>query len=204
MTNIFMAAASSHAIARIVFDQGQQPEAWYKVVAGIIAIPAGVLGLLVTYNILRKTTLESRKLELELQASISGSAATVERPSSDLLGLPIVQVQRALLLVVRFVVLELTLRLWNIIPSTVGYLTAGVSYGFLFANPERIAGSQRFAVVLTAIPAAIRFGFDIVYWLMVFGFGWPLLKDTCGLLGIEVRSLWDLLGIRHWLRKPAR
>jgi hypothetical protein len=43
---------------------GETP--WWQVVTGIIAIPAGLLGLLYTYRSSQKTRLESRKLQLEI------------------------------------------------------------------------------------------------------------------------------------------
>jgi len=45
-------------------------EAWYKVVTGILAISGAIVGLIIFFNVLRKTTLESRKLELEIRKKI--------------------------------------------------------------------------------------------------------------------------------------
>jgi len=48
-------------------DDPSKPLEWWQVGAGIIALPAGILGLLFSYYQIQKTRLESRKLELELQ-----------------------------------------------------------------------------------------------------------------------------------------
>jgi len=182
-----------------VLVQSPQPEVWYKVVAGIIAIPTALLGLLISYNILRKTTLETRKLERELRSS-GDSPLTSQR--TEAVGLTFQaspQIGSALLLLIRFVVLEVTLRLWNVVPSAVGYLVAGLVYGYMWmvpGQPESLPTDLTLA--MSAGSQVIRLGFDIVYWLMAFGFGWPLLKDTCQVLGIRLNSLLSLPSIRHW------
>jgi hypothetical protein len=41
-------------------------EPWYKIATGVIAIPTAMLGLLFSYRLLRKTNLETKKLQLEI------------------------------------------------------------------------------------------------------------------------------------------
>lgn len=77
-------------------------EVWYKAVVGIIGIPAALLGLLVTWNANKKTTLETRKLELglaEKQKAIQTETSPAEK--LQLLAEPLGQTQLALILVVR-------------------------------------------------------------------------------------------------------
>ena len=187
------------AVVAVLAIQAPQPEVWYKVVAGVIAIPAALLGLVLSYNILRKTTLETRKLERELRSptDIPPAEPRGESPGLSFQASP--QIGSALLLLIRFVVLEVTLRLWNVVPTAVGYLITGLVYGYMWlvrSQPEPL--SNDLTVAMTAGSQVIRLGFDIIYWLMAFGFGWPLLKDTCLVLGIRVDSLLNLPSIRNW------
>src|SRR5579864_3199307 len=43
-----------------------EPPQWYEVVTGVIAIPAGLLGLVYAHAVYQKTKRESRKLDLEI------------------------------------------------------------------------------------------------------------------------------------------
>jgi hypothetical protein len=173
-------------------------EAWYKIVTGILAIPATLIGFVVTINTLRKTTLESRKLELEIrEKQMSMSRATPGEGRLDDITRPITDSQRALLLVVRYVVLELTLKLWNFVPFVVGYITESVPWMFLLGAqqhwfPTDLKPTSPLVISAFIIPKIIDLGFHIVYWFIVFGFGWPLLKDTFNFLNIPINGLFDL------------
>jgi hypothetical protein len=54
-------------------------------------------------------------------------------------------------------------------------------------DPRSVTG----ATVLIA-PQVIDLAFDIVYWFIVFGFGWPLLKDVGKVMGISFSGIFDL------------
>jgi hypothetical protein len=176
-------------------------EARYKIATGVIGIPAALLGLVTSYNILRKTTLESRKLEIEIQEKTRQSHPDAQEQTrvamvsrSDL--------HRAVLLLIRFVILELTLRLWNVVPTVFGYATRAAASAFMLANRDNL-GNFRVTLAASLAPTVIHLAFDVVYWVMVFGFGWPLLKDTCSYLGISVQSLLDLPYIGRWKQRSA-
>jgi hypothetical protein len=190
-------------------SEAQEP--WYKILAGILAIPATVIGIAVSFRLVRKTNLESRKLELEIiekQRQLQATTGTAEFEALKELTQPFSLNQRVLLLVLRFVILELTLRLWNFLPSAAGYATSAISYSF-FIFASRLASleiSPLGSAALIMVPKFIRFLFDIAYWFIVFGFGWPLLKDATGFLGISVTGLFDLpfLGRRRAASKGVR
>ncbi len=172
-------------------------EAWYKIVTGIIGIPAAAIGLIISINLLRKTTLESRKLELEIrEKQITLEGGKLAGGALEEIAKPIGDSQRALLLVVRFAVLELTLRLWSIVPASVAYLTGAIPVALFFTVGEKLFADIRptsaSGIVILVVPRVINDAFGLIYWIIVFGFGWPLLKDTCRFLGIPVESLLDL------------
>jgi hypothetical protein len=175
------------------------PEPWYKVVAGIVAIPASVIGLAVSYRLFRKTNLESRKLELEIdekERQLQNTSGTAGAEALRGLAQPLALSQRLSILILRFVILELTLRIWNVVPSAFNYITTAATYTvFVLLGKNATSTLQPWtpsgAVVIFG-PTVIRLLFDVVYWFIVFGFGWPILRDACGILGIRITGLFDL------------
>jgi hypothetical protein len=63
---IIVGLVTSGALAAQQAATGNDGEEWYKIATGIIAIPAALLGVLISWNMVRKTRLETRKLQLEI------------------------------------------------------------------------------------------------------------------------------------------
>jgi hypothetical protein len=186
---------------------GSPGEAWYKVITGVIGIPAAFLGLIVVVNMIRKTTLESRKLELEItqkQGELLQSGATL--PTVNQLARPLGDSHRALLLVLRFVILQLAITLWRVVPTAIGYLTKPIPYVLYFAFGaeffERFDPMSPGTLALLGISTLMAALLDLVYWVIVFGFGWPLLKDTCNFLEIPLSGLFDIPLFRRKTKEP--
>jgi hypothetical protein len=108
--------------------------------------------------------------------------------------------QLALLILVRFVLLYLTISLWNIVPAAITFLTgafAGVAYGaiWLLGASESLESwfdGSWLAMSVVMLPTLLRTVSSVFYWTLLLGFGWPLLKDTCAFLNIPMNSLFDL------------
>jgi hypothetical protein len=174
-------------------------EPWYKVVTGIIAIPAAVIALVISLKMIRKTSLESRKLELEIQEKQDLATKSIsDTPTLRGLIEPVGDSQRALILLVRFVVLDLAVRLWDIVPSAVTYLTNKAPAALLLSRAmvSNAAPGRGWMIGVVTGQAVISLLFEIVYWVIVFGFGWPLFKDTCRYLNIPIGGILDLPFIR--------
>ena len=172
-------------------------EAWYKVATGVIAVPAALMGLVISWNMMQRSRLETRKLELEISEKQKQIHNSAPAEKLELLSTPLGDSQRALLLIIRFVLLELTLRIWNFVPQAVSYIMLAIFYLLYFIMPTDTF-LQVSPTITTIAPTGISFLFRIVYWIIVFGFGWPLFKDTCSFLNIPIRSLLDLpkIGLR--------
>jgi hypothetical protein len=198
--------SSDSAIAQEVAAHGSDP--WYKIAAGVIAVPGAAIGLLVSWNMMRKTRLETKKLEIE----IAEKQHAMSQPSSpseklELLASPLSDNRRALLIVIRYVLLDITLRLWDFVPTVVSFVgSAVVDSLILIVGPQGLnqatSSYQAYVPLMAVGPSAIRAALGIVYWLIVFGFGWPLFKDTCAFLNIPVKSLLDLPRI-GWTRTSS-
>jgi hypothetical protein len=61
------------------FADASQPPHWYEQVTGVIAIPAAIVALAYSYLLIRKTQLESRKLELEIGIAERTEKSAVDR-----------------------------------------------------------------------------------------------------------------------------
>jgi hypothetical protein len=187
---------------------GGAPEPWYKIATGVIAIPAALIGLIFSYRLLRKTNLEARKLELEIQEKqerFESAADSEGLQALKELAEPVGINQRFSILILRFIILELTLRLWNFIPFVVNKILSFASYSLFFVvtpgsfnpDPRSITG-----VTVLLAPQIVNVAFDVVYWFIVFGFGWPLLKDVGSVMGISFSGIFDLPFFWKRKRKP--
>jgi hypothetical protein len=195
----------SPAIAKEV--NASQGEAWYKVIAGVIAIPAAVLTLLVTLNMIKKTSLESKKLELEIKEKEKQVSGIVSTETSVNPVHPLGESHRGLLLVVRFIILELALRLWNVIPSAVSYITSNIPTVAMLLFNEKFYKNYKpngAGIAIIIVPQFISLLFSIVYWAIVFGFGWPLFRDTCQYLNIPIKSLFEIPTLGRRKKKKTK
>jgi hypothetical protein len=172
---------------------GPDAEPWYKIASGIIGIPASLIALMIAYRLFRKTNLESRKLELEISEKqrqlqnipeVIGSEA-IKSLATLALG------QRLSIVILRFVILELTLRIWDFVPTIVNYIALAAASAAALLLVDSDSHIAPFGLLAVA-PIAIRLPFDVVYWFIVFGFGWPILRDACSILGIRITRLFDL------------
>ena len=109
-----------------------------------------------------------------------------------LLAFPLGDSQRALLLVVRYVLLELTLRLWGVVPAAVTTVTGTLVGGLYMVTGGEIFSDGTSMVVISVVPQVLVVALRLVEWVIFFGIGWPLFKDACALLNIPVKSLLDV------------
>ena len=174
------------------------PDPWWKVVVGIIAIPAGLLGLLYTFRLAQKTRLESLKLERELSLPQSDDSAT--RSDSEVLhdaekraaqaGVIAARTQN---FIVRFIILDVAVRAWSaIVFICMPLISLGTNLYFsrLRAEPDHDWQSTETLrhIVATFEIYLSSFGYVMLFFLI----GWPLLKDVTAALGITPRQLISL------------
>lgn len=96
----------------------EKPAPWYQAVSGILGIPATILAMVGSWYLVKKTSLESRKLDLELKekenalrvAEQTGSPAEVARIVAE----PVLSGKRVQDVLIRFVLLYLVLQVWNV------------------------------------------------------------------------------------------
>ncbi len=169
----------------------ERAPAWWEITTGVLAIPAALVGLIYSFALIRKTRLEARKTELEI-AETEGRLreVTASMPADVREAIqPSVQGQLGVLLLVRFVVLYLLLRVWNAIDTVLEYALKGTAMGIMKLTGTDTASNPwwLFApyVALSNIP-------EVAYWLTFAVFGWSLLRDCSTFLGLGMKDLFAL------------
>jgi len=158
---------------------------WWEVTTGIIAIPAGVIGLAYSFLLVKKTRLESKKTELEIlekEEQLRKIHAADPSLRREVVA-PIVASRMSQYLLLRFVLLYLVLRAWGLVEDAYTLLLTGAM--FTAQSVWHLELSKPLIVipflVLQKLPA-------VVYWLLFFAIGWPLFKDVNSTLGVNLRS----------------
>lgn len=194
------------------FAQSGSPasEPWYKIIVGVIGIPAALLGVMISYRLFRKTNLESRKLELEIQEKENKFQQATDNEGMQALrelAEPIGFSQRLSLLILRFIILELTLRLWEFVPFVVGrILSLATSSLFMVVGTNIFSGlpgpGSFGGATIFISQTLLGLAFDFIRWFIIFGFGWPLLKDAASLMGFSLKGIFDVPFF--WRRKHKK
>ncbi len=168
-------------------DAASKSPQWYEVVVGIIAIPAAILGLAYSYILIKKTKLESRKTELEIKEKEQAlnDIGEVESAQARAIIEPIVSDKIWKLLLLRFALLYVTLKLWDLISSVFTFLMGG-----MFLGAKQVTDNMKVDENWIVWPFYLLSNLpQIVTWLIVLGIGWPLFKDLNTYLQIDIKSL---------------
>jgi hypothetical protein len=166
----------------IAFAEVPQPPQWYEVVAGIIAIPVALIGLVYSWFLIQKTRIEARKLELDVREKqkkieeLAPAALETVRQMTE----PLVEVRKTQYLLVRFVVLYVVLALWDLFQ---GAFNALVSAIWLALDQAGLV-DESLMIPLFALQQLPQIG----RWVVLIAIGWPLLRDTSSVLGVSLRD----------------
>lgn len=170
-------------------EAARQPH-WWQVVSGVIAIPAGIVGLIYSIVLIRKTGLEARKTELEIQDKERDLMHAAEAGGmSHELVTPLVKGERLMLLLLRFVLLSVALMLWGILESIYGMFLGGT-----FLALQKVVETDFMWVM---IPFFLLSNLPkIGKWIIILGLGLPLFREIASLLGMNVKDV-----LTPWYRK---
>lgn len=159
---------------------------WWKVVTGIIAIPAGMVGLIYSYRLTQKTRLESRKLELDILEKEGRIPPGQERMPSlaESAASPKATATRAQDFIIRFIVLYLVLIGWGLIASL---MMPFVGAGSTLIYEQELFYEQRWvaAFLVGLLSLVTQFG----RWIAFLSIGAPLFIDIARFLGVTPRDL---------------
>lgn len=165
--------------------------------AQVIAIPAAIITLLISFLAVRKTRLESRKLELEISEKeaalrkIEGEAGPKE--VAQLIADPLFEGRRVQEIILRFIMLFVVLQAWNIVEKLFPIIINGVGVAFGptdFDTPTWVLSI--FGLLISSLRAVPTIG----YYLVLLGLGGPIVIQTMKHLRVKPPR------ILKWLEAP--
>lgn len=164
-------------------DASKQPQ-WYEIIGGVLAIPATIIGIAYSYVLVKKTKLESRKIDLEIREKeeLLYEKGVTQSEEVKKIVKPFITTQIIQQIILRFIILELISRLFGIFAGSYSFLLAsiGMTVGNFFWNG---------GVVLTMTLSLLQFIPQIGYALISIAIGYPLFKDVNKILGIDIKKV---------------
>ena len=184
--------------ASLLLAAAADPPAWYTATSGVLAIPITLLTAVGSYYLIKKTRLESRKLDLEIvekqrQLQLVGQAG---EPTTvgEIIAEPLLNSRRAQDVILRFVLLYLVLQVWGVVGDVARAATTGLQAA-IAGSQGGMSGTTEAALhlligVIVAIP-------EVGYWVLFVALGFPLLLDICAQLHIDVPEKYTTQGARR-------
>jgi hypothetical protein len=164
----------------------QSPTHWWQIVSGILAIPTAIGTLIFGLATLKKTRLESKKIELELRekeasiANMPGVAASGAHEIAQSLVNPLIDNNRVNYLILRFVVIFLLLQFWQIFEKLFALVGTGTV----------LTLQQVFKISVEGLPMLLYFSLSQVVqfsWIvLVLVLGLPLYRDISTHIGFRI------------------
>jgi hypothetical protein len=162
---------------------------WWEIAAGILAIPAAVIGLLYTYRLTQKTRLETRKLQLE----ILEKEGTAPLPRGDQLPqMYLTSTHSTLVLtldfILRFIIYYLALTAWGIVAGLISGASRAAS--IVLSMPTSFGSTDASNSGAATTLRLLELGIPVIGRIAIFVLlGWPLLKDIARFAGLSPASL---------------
>lgn len=167
-------------------DATAKQSQWWEVAAGVLAIPAAFLGLGYSYLLIRKTRLEARKTELEIvekERVLKALMPSQSEAAKDFVR-PLIEGRQSQLLVLRFVLLYVVLKLWGLVESALGLVFGGALFG-----AHKVFGFDLVSPWILIPAFALGKLPEVVTWIIVIGIGWPLFRDLNTFLNLDLKSI---------------
>jgi len=161
--------------------------AWLQVTAAVLAIPGTVIGIPYSIVLLRKTSLESKKTELEILEKLrslgledhDAAGATLLDDHSP------IKSYRVSSLILRYILFQLIVSLSGLVTAPIQLAVSGLILGSMWL----LGGSHLTATLSAAAALVTTLTSSVVYWVLFFLIGWPLFRDILAFFGISTRDL---------------
>jgi len=159
-------------------EPAKAPE-WWEVAGGIIAIPVALIGLVLTWVLIRKTHLESRKTELEIRAMEGALETRIESAASpaelaSAVAAPIIEAQRTQAVLLKTVLLAIIYVGWLFVDDVVEATKVG------FAGLAELTGLD---VLWYVAYLTLKILVSGTYAFLMARFGLTILAEAIALLG---------------------
>lgn len=169
------------------------PPEWYEIVGGIIAIPIAFIGAVYTILLIKKTRLESKKLELEILKTESQTKQIRESldEQQQIEVAPIIKSIAFQFVVLKFVVLYLLLKGWGLVEDAFQFLAGGTYLGL--TKLDIVDADNNIALAIFYFISNLP---QVGYWVIFIGLGWSIFRDANNILGFELKDFF------RWNKKP--
>ncbi|MDB6153619.1 MAG: hypothetical protein JWL90_2072 [Chthoniobacteraceae bacterium] len=169
------------------------PPQWWQVATGILAIPAAGIGLIYSWVLIKKTRLEAAKLTAELEKQQSAALPATEATAISQAGLPYSSaLARGTIpfLLLRYVVLQLVLYLWEFVVALYSFALNALQFGAMYSLQKFFSGDSSDKLLWVALPMVVLGYLPQIGKLLIFlSIGWPLFKDANAIIGIDLKKV---------------
>jgi hypothetical protein len=181
-----------------------RPPEWWEIISGILAIPVTLVGMALSYALVKKTHSEDAKLKAETEklklevrekkAQLSPEAAAEAEYFLEVAVQPIADFRLWQLLLLRFLVLYILLALWPLVEKAFFVVAMGLVLGLekLF-HIDLDNAMHWYAYPFYLFAMAPKAG----YWIVLYLAGWPLLRDMSSALGLSLRDVLRWKTLNH-------
>lgn len=183
---IFLASLFLSACPVLVYGADEKQPQWYEIIGGVLAIPATIIGLAYSYILIKKTNLESKKIELEIREKekiIVEQGVSQSEQVKEIVK-PFVRTQLVHQIILRYIILELIVRLFSLFAGSYNFLISGITV-VAYDNLLSQTNSTIFRVVITILQFLPQIGYALIFIII----GYPLFKDVNKILGIDIKAI---------------
>jgi len=165
-----------------------EPKHWWEIVGGIVAIPVALIGVVYSYVLIRKTRLESRKMELEICEKEQAIAKVIGERSEEVQRLirPLIESKNVQFLLLRFVIMFLLVEGWALVEKGFQLLLGGMYLGISSFTDTKILDENLWVLIPLFVVAKLP---QIGYWIVFVALGWPLFRDVNEILGLNLKDI---------------
>mgnify|MGYP001827796085 CR=1 FL=1 len=176
------------AITPVEAQTGPDPKHWWEIIGGVIAIPVALIGIAYSYVLIRKTRLESRKMELEIAEKEQAIEKVVGESSGEVQRLikPLIESKNVQFLLLRFVILFLLIEGWSLVEKGFSLIMGGMYLGISSLTDMELSDDNPWVLIPFLIMTNLP---QIGYWIVFIAIGWPLFRDVNQILGLNLREL---------------
>jgi hypothetical protein len=184
--HIFLAVLFIFAFPAFVFGADEKQPQWYEIIGGVLAIPATIIGVVYSYILLKKTNLESKKIQLEIKEKeqVIVEQNIVQSEQVKEIVKPFFRTQLVHQIILRYIILELISRLFSLFAGGYSFLLSGISV-VTYNNMTSETSRTIFGVVITFLQFLPQLGFALIFIFI----GYPLFKDVNKTLGIDLKGI---------------
>ncbi len=199
MTRTLVFALSLAVPAVATAEEVAKRPQWWEIATGVLAIPAAMLGLVYSVVLIRKTSIEVKKTQLEIEekeGALHKAVATSPEVVHTLIP-PLIESKQVQLLVLRFILLWVMFEFWRFFGNVFNFFLTGLLIGLQHIGLQKFASLELkgWAIIPFLLLTNLT---KLGEFLLLVGLGLPLFRDVSTVLHVDLRSV-----LFFWKRKAG-